>query len=52
MSALPLKTDIDRACRDVRFVPKADILLLQQTPGAADLGGVNCARVVRKKRPR
>jgi len=26
MSALPPKSDIDRACRDVRFVPKADIL--------------------------
>src|SRR5215472_8441073 len=26
MSALPPKADIDRACRDVRFVPKADIL--------------------------
>jgi hypothetical protein len=24
MSALPPKADIDRACRDVRFVPKAD----------------------------
>src|SRR6516164_5429352 len=27
MSALPPKADIDRACRDVRFVPKADIAL-------------------------
>jgi hypothetical protein len=25
MSALPPKADIDRACRDVRFVPKADM---------------------------
>src|SRR5262249_58199147 len=25
ISALPPKADIDRACRDVRFVPKADI---------------------------
>ena len=25
MSALPPKADIDRACWDVRFVPKADI---------------------------
>src|SRR6516164_11680319 len=25
MSALPPKADIDRVCRDVRFVPKADI---------------------------
>jgi hypothetical protein len=25
MSALPLKADIDRACRHARFVPKADI---------------------------
>jgi hypothetical protein len=25
MSALPPKADIDRACRDIRFVPKADI---------------------------
>ena len=25
MSALPPKADIGRACRDVRFVPKADI---------------------------
>jgi len=25
MSALPPKADIDRACRDVRFVPQADI---------------------------
>src|SRR6516225_5786141 len=28
MSALPPKADIDRACRDVRFVPKADIIQL------------------------
>ena len=26
MSAIPPKADIDRACWDVRFVPKADIL--------------------------
>jgi hypothetical protein len=25
MSALPPKADMDRACRDVRFVPKADV---------------------------
>jgi len=38
MSAFPPKTDIDRACRNVRFVPKADIdvptrLLGQQFAG-------------------
>jgi len=26
MSALPPKADIDFACRDVRFVPKADMV--------------------------
>ena len=35
MSALPPKADIDRACRDVRFVPKADIrILFEQLIGA------------------
>jgi hypothetical protein len=32
MSALPPKADIDRACRDVRFVPKADILRCGKDP--------------------
>ena len=31
MSALPPKADIDRARRDVRFVPKADTPLLGST---------------------
>src|SRR6516225_9929044 len=30
MSALPPKADIDGACRDVRFVPKADIAFITQ----------------------
>jgi hypothetical protein len=29
MSTLPPIADIDRACRDIRFVPKADIRLLR-----------------------
>jgi len=33
MSALPPKADIGGACRDVRFVPKADI----RTPEGADV---------------
>ena len=36
MSALPPKADIDRVCRDVRFVPKADI--------KAVLGGITVGR--------
>jgi hypothetical protein len=31
MSALPPEADIDRACRDVRYVPKADILRCGRT---------------------
>jgi len=47
MSALPPKAGIDRACRDVRFVPKADELLLLVTRPLANhsapLAGTSCA---------
>jgi hypothetical protein len=32
MSALPPKADIDRACGNVRFVPKADIMRCSKMP--------------------
>src|SRR5215831_9603589 len=32
MSALPPKADIDRACRDVRFLPKADVGVAIESP--------------------
>ena len=38
MSALPPKADIGRACRDVRFVPKADIHRLIRLPGFVTKG--------------
>jgi hypothetical protein len=38
MSALPPKADKERTCRDVRFVPKADIRIAAKNLGIRSLG--------------